>query len=86
MNRASYASGNALASAKESDDVEYTADCILALGDDEKGQAAAGHKAMTLQLVKNRMRPSGDYFKLDWLGARQTLGGLATAGAIPTDQ
>lgn len=76
INRASYGSKTDwLAASKESGDVEYTADCLLGLTEDEKGQAAPGHKAYTLTLAKNRLGPAGENIKLDWLGSRQQFTG-----------
>lgn len=84
MNRASYnGNGDALASAKESGDIEYTADCILALMKDQpkdekkncQPQAAPGHAWYTLQLAKNRLGPGGESVRLDWYGARQHFTG-----------
>jgi replicative DNA helicase len=60
-----------LGAAKESGDVEYTGDCILALAEDEKGQAAPDHKAMKLHLAKNRLGPASESIDLDWYGRRQ---------------
>lgn len=76
QNRSGYGNGaSALASAKESGDIEYTADVILTLGEDEKGKAAPDHKAFSLRLVKNRLGTSGTTLALDWYGARQHFTG-----------
>jgi replicative DNA helicase len=62
---------NMLASAKESGDIEYTADVILALGKEEQDtKLGVGHKAIPLHLVKNRLGGL-DTITLDWYGARQ---------------
>ena len=83
QSRASYGgNGDVLASAKESGDIEYTADCILALAKDQtreekKGSVlpAPGHASYSLLLAKNRLGPAGDTIALDWMGARQQFAG-----------
>jgi replicative DNA helicase len=78
QNRASgYNSSNALASAKESGDIEYTADVILALAAPDKVAPAGEHKPMNLSLVKNRLGESGGTLTLDFYTTRQqfTMGG-----------
>lgn len=76
QNRASgYGKGDtsALASAKESGDIEYTADVIMALGEDSDGKRtpALKHEARALRIDKNRL---GETCKLalDWYPSRQT--------------
>lgn len=72
QNRASGygAGGNALASAKESGDIEYTADVIAALGEDEKRVAPLHHEARVLNIVKNRQGETRK-LDLDWYPVRQ---------------
>ena len=68
-----YGSNNALGSAKESGDIEYTVDVLMALVDD--GDRPAPSQAMNaklLRLDKNRLGPEGS-IKLDWYGSRQQL-------------
>ena len=80
QNRASgYKDGDALASAKESGDIEYTADVILALAAPDKSQPASEHKPMNLRLVKNRLGESDKTLLLDFYTTRQqfTMGGKA---------
>lgn len=79
QNRGGYGNGNALASAKESGDVEYTADVILALAAPEKTQTGSEHKPMNLTLVKNRLGESDKTLSLDFYTTRQqfTMGGKA---------
>jgi replicative DNA helicase len=79
QNRGGYGNGNALASAKESGDVEYTADVILALAAPDKTQAGSDHKPMHLTLVKNRLGESEKTLSLDFYTTRQqfTMGGKA---------
>lgn len=75
QSRASYGgNGDVLASAKESGDIEYTADCILALIK-EKETPAPGHVLYSLFLAKNRLGPTGVSIPLDWYGARQQFTG-----------
>jgi replicative DNA helicase len=79
QNRASgYGNGkesNALASAKESGDIEYTADVILALSEDEskKGETAPGHTLCKLYLAKNRLGESNKSVALDFHKTRQNF-------------
>ncbi len=80
QNRASgYKDGDALASAKESGDIEYTADVILALAAPDKSQPTNEHKPMHLRLVKNRLGESDKTLLLDFYTTRQqfTMGGKA---------
>ena len=63
--------GNVLASAKESGDIEYTADVIMAIGNDE--ERSTGHaflSAKILPLEKNRQGHTGR-IALDWDADRQ---------------
>lgn len=64
--------GDALASAKESGDIEYTADVILALALDEKRPAPLHHEARTLRIDKNRQGETGQPLAMDWYPSRQT--------------
>lgn len=71
QNRAGYGNGvSALASAKESGDIEYGVDVLAAIGEDEKRTAALGCKAYALRIDKNRQ---GDTctLDLDWMPTRQ---------------
>jgi replicative DNA helicase len=55
QNRGGYNGSNSMSSAKESGDVEYTSDVILALGDDTDRKAInSSTKSIKLQVVKNR--------------------------------
>lgn len=63
--------GNALASAKESGDIEYTADFLAVLGEsDGKRVAPINQEARVLNIVKNRLGESTQ-LDLNWYGARQ---------------
>ncbi len=71
QNRAGYGNGvSALASAKESGDIEYGVDVLAAIGEDDKRSAALGCKAYALRIDKNRQ---GDTctLDLDWMPTRQ---------------
>ncbi len=71
QNRAGYGNGvSALASAKESGDIEYGVDVLAAIGEDDKRIAALGCKAYELRIDKNRQ---GDTctLALDWMPTRQ---------------
>jgi replicative DNA helicase len=73
QNRASGygAASSALATAKESGDIEYTADVILALGDDEQRRATASYlRPKVLRVDKNRQGDTG-ILALDWYPDRQ---------------
>ncbi len=50
-----YGNTNALSSAKESGDIEYTADVLMSLARDEQRQAPLRHEARSLSLAKNRL-------------------------------
>jgi replicative DNA helicase len=50
-----YGNANALSSAKESGDIEYTADVLMSLARDEQRQAPLRHEARFLSLAKNRL-------------------------------
>jgi replicative DNA helicase len=50
-----YGNANALSSAKESGDIEYTADVLMSLAKDEQRQAPLRHEARSLSLAKNRL-------------------------------
>jgi replicative DNA helicase len=65
-----YGNGDgALMSAKESGDIEYTADVMMVLGKSDK-QGAPGHKLVPLQMAKNRQGDTST-LTLDWYGERQ---------------
>ena len=76
--RDAYKSGtgsSALASGKESGDLEYTADALMAImPSDDKDQkapiASPGHATRMLRVDKNRQGETGVVY-LDWLGMRQ---------------
>lgn len=86
QNRASGygAKDNALSSGKESGDIEYTADVIMALGDDPERDAIASFLTpKVLSLVKNRQGGTGQFI-LDWNGSRQLL--RETEVSPPSDE
>ncbi len=63
--------GNALASAKESGDIEYTADVIMALTEDSARKPGASWlKPRSLALLKNRQGDTST-IALDWQGDKQ---------------
>jgi replicative DNA helicase len=65
---------NALASGKESGDIEYTADIIMAIVDDEQRKMDVPWlQAKVLRVDKNRQGPAGDNcaLNLDWYSERQ---------------
>jgi replicative DNA helicase len=73
QNRASGygANGSALATAKESGDIEHTADVILALGDDEQRRVSSPQlRPKVLRVDKNRQGDTG-ILALDWYPERQ---------------
>jgi replicative DNA helicase len=73
QNRASGygAAGSALATAKESGDIEYTADVIMALGDDEQRRISTSNlRPKVLRVDKNRQGDTG-ILALDWYPYRQ---------------
>jgi replicative DNA helicase len=73
QNRASGygAASSALATAKESGDIEYTADVIMALGDDEQRRASTSYlRSKVLRVDKNRQGDTG-ILALDWYPDRQ---------------
>lgn len=81
QNRASgyNASNNTLASAKESGDVEYTADVILTLGDESDRKASASFvKPMVLKIDKNRLGERDKKIALDFQPDRQQFTEAAT--------
>lgn len=68
------ASRNALASGKESGDIEYTADTIMSITDDEqRTMQVTWLQAKILRIDKNRQGPAGDNcsLNLDWYAERQ---------------
>jgi hypothetical protein len=74
QNRASgYSAANsALASAKESGDIEYTADVIMALGEDTERRASASFlQPMLLRIDKNRQGSKERKLAFDFQGDRQ---------------
>jgi replicative DNA helicase len=65
-----YGNGDgALMSAKESGDIEYTADVMMVLGKAEKPNGS-GHAPVQLQMAKNRQGDTST-LTLDWFGQRQ---------------
>ena len=67
-------SRNALASGKESGDIEYTADTVMAIVDDDQRTAQVPWlQAKVLRIDKNRQGPAGDncVVNLDWYSERQ---------------
>jgi replicative DNA helicase len=65
---------NALASGKESGDIEYTADTVMAIVDDEQRKMNVPWlQAKVLRVDKNRQGPAGDncVLNLDWYSERQ---------------
>ncbi len=74
-----------VATAKESGDIEYTADCVLGLfkPDNKRGRLdddsttppagglAPGHEWRGIRVAKNRFGPADTTIWLDWYGARQ---------------
>lgn len=74
QNRASgYSTANsALASAKESGDIEYTADVIMALGEDTERRASTSFlQPMVLRIDKNRQGSKDRKLAFDFQGDRQ---------------
>lgn len=68
--------GSALASAKESGDIEYSADVIAALGEDgERKGGASFVRPWALRIDKNRQGPTGKVL-LDWYPDRQQFTGV----------
>jgi len=68
------ASKNALSSGKESGDIEYTADTVMAIGDDEQRTSTVTWlQPKILRVDKNRQGPSGEncIVNLDWYSERQ---------------
>ncbi len=65
-----YGNVNAIASAKESGDIEYTADVLMSLAKDEQRQAPLRCEARGLSLAKNRLG-SQTTINLDWRPDRQ---------------
>jgi replicative DNA helicase len=65
-----YGNANAIASAKESGDIEYTADVLMSLAKDEQRQAPLRCEARSLSLAKNRLG-SQTTINLDWRPDRQ---------------
>lgn len=82
MNRASgYGLGkngnvNAIAAGKESGDLEYSADVLMAIVEDGDRTAPLGFDARKLRLDKNRQGVT-TAIDLDWRGARQQFTGVA---------
>ncbi len=65
---------NALASGKESGDIEYTADTVMAIVDDNtRTMQVPWLQAKVLRIDKNRQGPAGDNcaLNLDWYSERQ---------------
>jgi replicative DNA helicase len=79
QNRVSgYGNANALTSAKESGDVEYTADVLLSLAEEKTRVAPLRCEARTLSLVKNRLGPQ-TAIGLDWRADWQQFTEVAKA-------
>jgi len=66
-----YGTSNAIASAKESGDIEYDADVVLCIGKDEDRTPPVGCKARTLFFAKNRLGPQEVTINFDFKGDRQ---------------
>jgi len=67
------ANENALASAKESGDVEYTSDVLMSIGDDTERQPTQSWLVpKILRIDKNRQGETGS-LNLDWYGERQQI-------------
>ena len=79
MNRASgYGKNgnvNALAAGKESGDLEYSADVLMALVEDEERSASGDRQARKLRLDKNRQGGVAE-IALNWRGSRQQFTGV----------
>jgi replicative DNA helicase len=79
MNRASgySAGGTTIASAKESGDIEYTADVIMAVGpQSDMDEIRPGVRRWMLRIDKNRQGDTtydGKHIDLEWQGALQTF-------------
>jgi replicative DNA helicase len=65
-----YSNTNAITSAKESGDIEYTADVLISLTKDEQRQPPLRCEARALSLVKNRLG-SQTTINLNWRADRQ---------------
>jgi replicative DNA helicase len=79
QNRVSgYGNANALTSAKESGDVEYTADVLLSLAEEKTRVAPLRCEARTLSIVKNRLGPQ-TAIALDWRADWQQFTEVAKA-------
>jgi len=64
------AGSNSLTSAKESGDIEYTADVLMTIGEDDRVPAGPNLKSRVLHIAKNRQGEEGA-IALDWFGSRQ---------------
>jgi replicative DNA helicase len=64
-----------LGSAKESGDIEYGGDVVMAIGPDEEPRRPVplGWAAYTLYIAKNRLGPNNVALPLDWCGSRQKM-------------
>jgi replicative DNA helicase len=73
QSRAGYGSDGAaaLASAKESGDIEYGCDVLLSLGEDKDATPPVGAESRRLYLAKNRQGQAGVSVHLTWTGGRQ---------------
>jgi replicative DNA helicase len=73
QNRAGYESDGdkVMTSAKESGDIEYGCDVVMALIKDKDRQAPIGREARKLFLAKNRQGEADRPVLLDWSGGRQ---------------
>lgn len=66
-----YGTANSLTSAKESGDVEYTADVLITIGEDDNRPPVTPHlKSRVLHIAKNRQGEEG-LISFDFYGARQ---------------
>jgi replicative DNA helicase len=71
QNRAGYGNAvSALASGKESGDIEYGVDVLAAIGEDDKRTAAHSCTAYSLRIDKNRQGDTST-LALDWMAVRQ---------------
>ena len=79
QNRASgYGNATALSSAKESGDVEYTADVLTSLGEEKNRRAPLFCEARLLSIAKNRLGPQ-TAIALDWRADRQQFTEVASS-------
>lgn len=83
------ATKNALATGKESGDIEYTADVIMSIGDGSTTERTPsdGRTAKVLRVDKNRQGAAGDtcVIDLDWSGTYQKFTQVFDDGTAPND-